>query len=221
MKLYLFPPSSRALGVVAVIRYLGLDCELCPVDLSRGDQRNPDYAAKNPNRKIPTLEDEGFVLWEANAIMFYLASRRPEKGLWPAEVRGQADVMRWLAWESAHWDAESCGMVTFELNSKKVMGLGDPNPAFVERGTANFERFAAVLDGHLLGRRWVTGETLTIADFAIAALVPTAHRCQLPIERFREIGRWYESLAALPAWHDALAARDAGLAAWLASRSAS
>jgi len=62
----------------------------------------------------------------------------------------------------------------------------------------------------------VTGERLTIADFSIGAFVPTAARLGLPVERFREIGRWYEGLAALPSWRDAVAAKDAAMAAWLA-----
>lgn len=191
---------------------------LAPVDLRRGDQRAAEYVAINPNRKVPTLEDDGFVLWEANAILFYLASKRPERGLWPAEPRGQADVLRWLAWESAHWDAESIGMVTFEKNSKRVLGLGEPDPAFILRGEENFARFAAVLDDRLKGKSWVLGDRLTIADFSIGALVPTAVNVGLPIGRFGEIGRWYDSLSALPAWRDALAARDAAAAAMLASR---
>ena len=81
-------------------------------------------------------------------------------------------MLRWLAWESAHWDAESCGMVAFEKASKAVLGLGAPDPAFITRGEQNFLRFAAVLDGELKGRAWVTGEQLTIADFSIGALVP-------------------------------------------------
>jgi glutathione S-transferase len=218
MRLYLFPPSSRALGVVALKNHLALDCELRPIDLGRGDQRTPEYVALNPNQKMPTLEDDGFVLWESNAILFYLASKRPERGLWPADARGQADVMRWLAWQSAHWDAESCGMVAFEKSSKAVLGLGAPDPAFIARGEANFARFAAVLDDHLKGRAWIAGERLTIADFSIGALVPTAQRMELPIGGFREIGRWYESLMALPAWRDALAARYAAAAAWFAAR---
>jgi glutathione S-transferase len=218
MRLYLFPPSSRSLGVVALKNHLTIECELVPVDLSRGGQRAAEYAAMNPNRKVPTLEDDGFVLWEANAILFYFASKCPARGAWPADPRGQADVLRWLAWESAHWDAESIGMVTFEKNSKVVLGLGAPDPAFITRGEENFARFAAVLDGQLKGRSWMIGEQLTIADFSIGALVPTAVRCGLPIERFGEVRRWYESLLALPAWRDALAARDAAAAAMFASR---
>jgi glutathione S-transferase len=218
MRLYLFPPSSRALGVVALKNHLELDCELVPIDLVRGDQRAPEYVALNPNRKMPTLEEDGFVLWEANAILFYLASKHPERGLWPADLRGQADALRWLAWESAHWDAESCGMVTFEKNSKRVLGLGAPDPAFITRGEENFARFAAVLDDQLKGKSWVVGARLTIVDFSIGALVPTAVNVGLPIGRFREIGRWYESLSALPGWRDALAAKDAAAAAWFAAK---
>jgi len=216
MRLYFFPPSTRALGVVALKNHLALECELRPIDLPHGEHRTAEYAALNPNHKTPTLEDDGFVLWEANAILFYLAAKRPESGLWPADVRAQADVVRWLAWESAHWDAESLGMVTFEKNSKLVMGLGAPDPAFVARGEQNFERFAAVLDGHLEGKGWMVGERLTIADFSIGALVPTALRLGVGIERFRAIGRWYESLSALPAWRDAVAVRDAAAAAMFA-----
>jgi glutathione S-transferase len=218
MRLYLFPPSSRALGVVALKNHLEIDCELTPIDLGRGDQRAPTYVALNPNRKMPTLEDEGFVLWESNAILFYLAAKCPERGLWPADLRAQADVVRWLAWQSAHWDAESCGMVAFEKSSKLVLGLGPPDPSFIARGEENFARFAPVLDDQLKTKSWMIGERLTIADFSIGALVPTAVRMGLPIERFHAIGRWYESLSALPAWRDALAAKDAAMAAWFAAK---
>jgi glutathione S-transferase len=214
MRLYLFPPSSRALAIVALKNHLALDCELNPIDLSRGDQLTPEYLALNPNRKMPTLQDGEFVLWESNAILFYMAAKRPESGLWPSDLSGQADVLRWLAWESAHWDAESCGMVAFEKASKVVLGLGAPDPAFIARGEQNFVRFAGVLDDRLKGRTWLIGERLTIADFSVGGLVPSAERMGLPVRDFPEILRWYKRLAALPAWREALAARDAAMAAW-------
>jgi glutathione S-transferase len=134
MKLYLFPPSTRVLAIIALKNHLALDCEFEPIDLGRGDQLAPDYLALNPNAKMPTLKDGELVLWESNAILFYMAAKRPESGLWPSDLRDQADVLRWLAWESAHWDAESCGMVAFEKASKAVLGLGASDPAFIARG---------------------------------------------------------------------------------------
>ena len=163
---------------------------------------------------MPTLDDEGFVLWESNAILFYMAGKRPDSGLWPFDLRSQADVLRWLAWESAHWDAESIGMVAYEKGSKAVLGLGAPDPAFIARGQQNFARFAAVLNDFLKGKTWLIGERLTIADFSVGGLVPSAERMGLPVGDFPEIVRWYEKLAALSAWREALAARDAAMAAW-------
>jgi glutathione S-transferase len=218
MELYLFPPSSRALAAVALRNHLALDCDLRPIDLGRGDQLTPEYLALNPNRKMPTLEDDGFVVWESNAILFYMAAKRPDSGLWPADLKDQADVVRWLAWESAHWDAESIGMVVYEKMSKAVLGLGPPETAFIERGEKNFSRFAAVLNGSLKGKTWLVGERLTIADFSIGAFVPSAERLGLPVGDLPEIVRWYEGLAALPAWQDAVAAKDAAMAAWQAQR---
>lgn len=218
MKLYLFPLSGRVLGIVALKNHLGLDCEVQPIDLGRGDQLIPEYLALNPNRKMPTLEDDGFVLWESNAILFYMATKQRDRELWPSDLKGQANVLRWLAWESAHWDAESCGMIAYEKASKAVLGLGAPDPAFIARGEQNFSRFAAVLNGSLVDKTWLIGERLTIADFSVGGLVPSAERMGLPVGDFPEIARWYKGLAALLAWQDAIAAKDAALAAWQSKR---
>jgi glutathione S-transferase len=76
-----------------------------------------------------------------------------------------------------------------------------------------------VLNEALKGRTWLIGERLTIADFSIGALVPTAERMQLPVPEFPEILRWYKGLATLPSWQQAVAAKDAAMAAWLSKRS--
>ena len=217
MKLYLFP-AGRAIGVLALKVHLALDCEVQLVDFRRGEQLTPQYLSLNPNRKMPTLEDDGFVLWESNAILFYMAAKQPQSGLWPGELHTQADVLRWLAWQGAHWDAESCGMVSYEKASKAVLGLGPPDPAFITRGEQNFLRFAAVLNESLKGKTWLVGERLTIADFSIGGVVPSAERNQLPIGEFPEICRWYMGLKRLPAWHDTLATQDAFLAGWKSQR---
>ncbi len=213
MRLFIFPPSARSLAVVAMKDHLNIECEIVFVDLSKGGQATPAYAAMNPNRKMPMLEDDGFVLWESNAILFYLANAKSRSGLWPSDPKGQADVLRWLSWESAHWDAESCGMVAFELASKRLLGLGPPEPSFIARGQQNFARFAAALDQSLKRRAWLTGDALTIADFSVAGLVPAAERLRLPVMNFPEIARWYAAIAALPAWRHALETRDASIAA--------
>jgi glutathione S-transferase len=84
IKLHVAPPSPRAFKVLAVARHLGLDFELCPVDLVNGDQLRPEFTRLNPNQKMRVLEDDGFVIWESNAIAQYLAAKKP--GRRPAAI---------------------------------------------------------------------------------------------------------------------------------------
>ncbi|HLY39182.1 MAG TPA: glutathione S-transferase family protein [Candidatus Binatia bacterium] len=202
-KLHLAPPSPRAFKVLAVARYLGLDFELCPIDLLNGAQRTPEFTALNPNQKMPVLEEDGFVLWESNAIMQYLAAKKPEAGLVHTDPRRCADVARWQFWENAHWDP-ACATLIFERLLKKLFGQGDPNPAEVEKGEAAVRRFGAVLDRWLAGRRFLCGDELTLADFSVGAWLNYADRAAYPIDELRQVRRWYAGLVELPAWRESI-----------------
>jgi len=203
MKLHVAPPSPRAFKVLAVARHLALDFELCPVDLLNGAHLRPEFAAMNPNRKMPVLEEDGFVLWESNAITQYLASKKPENGLLPSDPRKRADVSRWQFWESAHWDP-GCATLIFERLLKKLFGQGDPSPAQVAKGEEEVRKLGAVLDGRLAGRPFLCGEQLTVADFSVGAWLNYAVPAGYPIGEFREIGRWYAGLMELPAWRESI-----------------
>src|SRR5258705_141017 len=200
--LHVFPSSPRAAKVIALVDHLKLEVEYRTVDLFKGEQRQPEYTALNPNQRMPVLEEDGFVLWESNAILQYLAAKRPGLGLGPGDARGRADVWRWLHWESAHW-TPACAIVAFERVVKKLSGQGEPNPSEVARGEELIRRFAAVLDAHLHGRNWLLGDALTIADFSIGAPLAMAEAGHYPIAECSEIARWYRALGTLPAWKKA------------------
>ena len=204
MKLRVFPPSPRATKVLALARYLELEPEVRIVDLFNGGQNTPEFAALNPNKRMPVLEDDGFVLWESNAILQYLASKQPRSGVWPVDAKGQADVLRWHSWEAAHW-FPACAILAFERLIKKVTGQGEPNPAEVARGEEAFHRCAEVLNTHLRGRKWLLDNDLTIADFAVGAPLAVAQPAQYPLAKYGEITRWYGALASLPGWREVLA----------------
>jgi glutathione S-transferase len=199
MKLHVTPPSPRAFKVVAVMHHLGLEPELAILDLVKGDQMKPEFIALNPNHRMPVLEDDGFVLWESNAIMQYLASKRPESGLWPSDPVRQADVSRWQCWELAHWEP-ACGTLLFERFVKQLLGQGDPDPNEVARGERQFHEFAQVLDRHLGDRDWLVGRAVTLADFSVGCWLTCAQLGQYPVSGYREIGRWHRGLESLPAW---------------------
>src|SRR6202521_3689930 len=117
MKLYVFPPSPRAMKVVALAEHLQLEHETRLVDLTKGEQMKPEFTALNPNQRMPVLEDDGFVLWESNAILQYLASKKPAADLWPSDPRRQADVSRWQNWEASPW-AQPYGTLPFRRLAK-------------------------------------------------------------------------------------------------------
>jgi glutathione S-transferase len=79
----------------------------------------------------------------------------------------------------------------------------------VEEANGYIRKYGAILNDHLKGRRYVVGDTLTIADFAVGAALPYAERAKIPLEGFTEIARWSERLSELPAWRDPFPATKA------------
>jgi glutathione S-transferase len=154
--------------------------------------------------KMPTLKDGDYVLWESNAIGQYLALQKPESGLYPRDDRARLDVTRWQFWDLAHWDP-ACAVFAFEYVAKPVvLGIGEPDMAAIEKGTEAFHRVAQVLDGQLKGKKYVTGDTLTLADFSLGSAMNFAEMAHYPVGGYGEIKRWYATLRDLPAWQKTL-----------------
>jgi len=205
MELYVFPPSPRAFKVMAVANHLGLDYEIRFLDLPKGAHKTPQFAALNPNVRMPTLKDGDYVLWESNAIGQYLAGKKPDAGLLPRDERARLDVTRWQFWDLAHWDP-ACAVFAFEYVAKPLFrGIKEPDMAAIEKGTEMFHRAAAVLNSQLKGKRFVTGDALTLADFSLGPPMNFAEMAHYPIEPYGEIKRWHATLRALPAWQKTLA----------------
>jgi glutathione S-transferase len=203
LKLYVFPPSPRSFKVLAAASYLGLEHETCTVDLGKGEQRRPEYAAINPNCKVPALEEDGFRLWEANAILQYLALMRPDGGLLPEDPARRAQVVQWQCWDLAHWEP-ACAPVLFERCVKPLLNLGEPDIAEVERGLAAYARVAPILDDQLGKSRYVAGPELTVADFSLGAVLNLSEPAGFPLDEYPNIRRWHGELTELPAWRQAM-----------------
>ena len=200
MKLYVFEHTGNSRKVLAVAWQLGLAPEIHDVNLVGGEHMTPEFRALNPNRKVPVLVDGDLVLWESNAIMLYLALQVPGQTLWPQAPAAQADVTRWMSWQLAHWDGEACGPLTFENLVKRAARLGAPDPAGIARAEECFHRFAAVLEAHLDGRRWLVGAGATLADFAVGAPLTHAEEAAFPLAGYDRVRRWYDGLAELDGW---------------------
>ncbi len=199
MKLYGFAGSPRTWKVRAVASYLGIPLGYENLDFAKGETRTPKYLALNPTGRTPTLVDGDFVLWESDAIMQYLASKKPNT-LWPDDPRARADIMRWQNWQSAHWGSDACVPLMFQNLVKAIFGMGPPDAAAVTKATEAFNKEAAVLDQHLAKRDWLVGASPTLADFTVGSYLFYANEAKLPVGAYKNIGRWFERLSSLPCW---------------------
>ncbi len=205
IELFVFPPSPRAFKVMALANHLALDWTVHLVDLRRGEQKAPSYSALNPNMRMPTLKHGDYVLWESNAILHYLALQRPDSGLLPRDERARLDVTRWQFWDLAHWESTAAVLI-FEYVVKAIFrGVKDPDMTAVANATEGFHRAAKVLDAQLQTRKFVIGDTLTVADFSLSAGMNFAEAARFPLEPYAAIRRWFGDLRALPAWQKTLA----------------
>jgi glutathione S-transferase len=199
MKLYYHPVSPNGRRALITLRQLELTAEEVIIDFQRGDLTSPEYQKLNPNQKLPTLVDGDFVLWESNAIMQYLASKKPEAGLLPRDERGRADVTRWQCWNMTHF-APAVGTFNWQNLLKKVMGAGEPEPAKLVEAEKELTRFGGVLEQHLAQRAFLCGDKLTIADLSIACTLMFRVPARVPLEPFPHVRRFMESIEALPTW---------------------
>ena len=199
MKLYHHPFSSNARRAHMAAVHLGYAPELVFIDLSKGAQRNPEYLAINPNGKVPTLVDGEVVVWESLAIMTYLAQKTPGQTVYPTELVARTHADQWLFWASNHW-GPTIGALTFENMLKGMFGQGAPNEYSVAKAEGLLKGYAGTLDAQLATSKFVTGDTLGLADLAIAAPLMYIGPAKLPVEGFTNIARWFAGIQQLEAW---------------------
>ncbi len=165
-----------------------------------GGNREPEYLRLNPNGLVPTISDGGFVLWESNAIVRYLAARHGMGTLCPEDLAERADADRWMDWQ----------MGTLWANFRPAfVGLIRAPPdkrdrAYIATATSKTTENLAMLDAHLAARDYVTGSAFTMADIPLGV---TAYRWfSLEIERppMPSLEAWYERLCVRPPYKAAV-----------------
>jgi glutathione S-transferase len=201
MRLYHHPFASNARRPLLVAEQLGIALELVEVNLMDPDDRRR-LEAVNPNSKLPVLVDGDFALWESCAIMQYLCDITAGQTLYPQDARLRADVNRWLFWTSQHF-APALRVLVWENVWKGMTGNGAPDPVALARGAAEIATLAQVIDRHLAGRNWVMGETLTLADFALATPLIYLEQARLPLTGYANLMAWFRRVTALEAWQRA------------------
>ena len=163
---------------------------------SFGVVNTQQYRNLNPNGLVPTLEDEGFVLWESNAIVRYLAAKHSAGKLWPEDLKERAEADRWMDWQAtAFWPAFR------PLFWNLVRTPPDQrDQAAMEESRLKTAEILAYLDAHLRNRSYIVGDALTMGDIPLGCAI--WRWVGLPIGRpeLANVQRWFESLATRPAF---------------------
>jgi glutathione S-transferase len=175
---------------------MGVPFERVDAGLQFGVNNTAEYKAMNPNGLVPTISDDGFILWESHAIVRYLARKHGLGIILPRDERDAADADRWMEWYSTTlWN----NMRPVFWNLVRIPAE-KRNMAQVEDNRLQLVNHFALLNAHLETRDYVAAGTFTMGDIPLAL---TAFRWfNLPIERpdYPALKRWFDRLCERPAF---------------------
>jgi glutathione S-transferase len=196
-----YSPHARKVRLLAA--ELDIPLRKVPLDPRKGEFRSAEFLARNPNGRVPTIDDDGFVLWESPAILKYLAAKRPERALAGSDAKSQGLVDQWLFWSASGPEA-AIDAIAWELRIKpSILGQPGNDPGIIADAHARLDRFLPVLDRQLQGRDYILGD-LSIVDFVLGPRLDTGPAIlQFDISRYKNITAWLERLRAKPYWKDA------------------
>ncbi len=185
LKLYDYLPSQNGYKVRMLLEYLGLQYELVPVSIFRGESRSADFLRKNPAGAVPVLEvGPGQYIAESNAILCYLAH---DSGYWPSQRFAQAKVMQWLFFEQ-YYVEPNIGTIRFWTLTNRL----DAHPSLVSAKREGGERALNALERQLADRPFLVEDTYSIADIACFAYVHVAEQGGFGLAPRSGIRAWIE-----------------------------
>jgi glutathione S-transferase len=163
--------------------------------------RTPEYLALNPNARVPTIEDDGFVLTESMAINLYLAKKHASP-LYPADPHAEALCWQWSFWEVDRLDRQ----IVNYANHTSALPEADRKPEIAEAAWAEMVQALDVLEGALLRSGWMVGKAFSIADLNVAAALYRG--LSMDLRRWPRVTEWLQRCWQRPAAMRARAMRE-------------
>jgi len=189
--------SINVQKVMWTVGELGLPHERVDLGGEFGGLDTPAYGALNPNRLVPTIDDNGFILWESNAIVRHLAQTYGRGSLSPADEQAYARADSWMDWSLTTLYADiilTCFLQLVRMPAK------DRNTAAVESAARRAGANLGILDRQLAGRAFIVGEQLSIADIAVGALMYRYFNLALARPALPNVEAWYDRLGQRTAY---------------------
>ncbi|WXB12226.1 glutathione S-transferase N-terminal domain-containing protein [Pendulispora albinea] len=200
MKIFGLPGSPCTRKVMTTLAEKGQEAEIVLVDVSKGEQKAPAHLARQPFGRIPTLEDNGFSLYESQAIMRYLDEKLPGTSLQPKALEERARMNQFMSIEQSYLVAPAVGIVKQLLLGK--MAGREPDMAIVEAAKVEVAKALDVADQALAGEKYLAGSSFSLADID---WMPYVHYIvqsgvgALITDR-PNVAAWWQRVSGRPSW---------------------
>jgi len=182
--------SSNVQKVLWACDELGLAYDREDIGGSFGGNHDAGYLALNPNGLVPTVIDDGFVLWESHAIVRYLAQKHAPNSIYPPELTAAASANQWMDWcqttvnpaiRAVFW-----GLVRTAPEDRDLEAI-----AASRDGT---EQTMAMLNEHLSTAAYVAGDAFSMGDIPLGVMAYRWFNLEIERQEFPHLARWYQSL---------------------------
>jgi len=187
-------PFARTNYIIWAMEEMGLDYENNPVNPLTGDTRMPGYLAINPNGLVPTLEEDGFTLWETMAINFYLAKNNGGHTLWSDDPQEEALIMQWSIFGIVNLDKLCIDSVLHQIVLPKAMR----DPAKLKAAEEGLIPHLKVLDNTLSGNKYLVGARFTLADLNVSAMLEYAMKSGYDFSSYENLQPWLRRCLGRP-----------------------
>ena len=173
---------------------LGIAYEREDVGRGFGKNQEPAYLALNPNGRVPTIVDDGFVLWESNAIVRYLCARHGMGTLYPPELQRRADMERWMDWQQTTLRPQ------FHALSSALENTATHSDAHLDNLKKAIDDTWKILDAQLAKQPFVAGADLSMADIPFCYAINRWYKMPIEHRGLSNVKAWYERLCERPAF---------------------
>ena len=188
--------SSNVQKVVWALNEMETPYERLDVGGEFGIVNDPPYLAMNPNARVPTMEEDGFILWESNAIVRYLTAKHNEGGLYPSDPKIRATADRCMDWQHTtvgqHITPIFWGLVRTPKNERDL--------TLIEASRLGMIAAMQILNANLSNKNFVAGDNFTMGDIPLAIHVYRWFRLIQERPKMEHLEDWYDRLAKRPAF---------------------
>jgi len=199
LEVYCDPCTVNSHKVLAGLELMGVEYHFNHIDYFKGEHKAASFREVNPSHTLPAAVDGDLKIFESNAILQYAADRDSKAAFYPTDLKTRARINSWMFWESSVF-FHTTYIYLVEYAVKGLSGTL-PDQTVIDKTTPTFLAQARMLEDQLSKTKWLAGDSVTIADIAVASNIHAHSKQNLPLGDFPHVVKWMtEGVEKLPAW---------------------